>query len=809
MILGMNIIVYAVMFYYGAGTYVFIGEYEGIPVAQYRGDPYALIIGYIMLVYGLLLFYAASKDRSISDKWLLIGGLIILSLPVLMVSAGIVYHEVSTYFYGGYTDAYTIQVEAAKTLLEGVNPYNRDYHSILHNYTVNGIAAQPTWLYRDPEPPYRGEEVIGYVHVYDYPAAALLYYVPPVAMGIPPIIWDAAVYGLGLGLLYTRMRSEARNLYPLIIASGGAMLVTMPLMYNGLPGWLTPLLIAVLYPENPWLSGAMLGWIVSYKPYTGVYALFYLLAYHREGYDTRRLLASAIATGLLVNAPFLLADPQLFVSRMLLPLTSNLYPYDGFGLSSLYFLGIVIPKQAHLVILAGLILLGLLVFYKYYERYRLLVLLYPLIVLLAYYRPLYGYYLWAPLYPIAAYATGFYRGLSIDTDDKINPYKLGLLGIAGILVGITGGRYIEMVGSMMYLDVILVVGLFLVVVMVYLGKRGVPLGLSPKTTILITTLFVIGASITILLFLSQNYTVVIDRSRSSPIDAYTLTASHVVLMGGNPYLGGLEVPVNKTIYSIYGFRRGFHLVLRGPIHGWDWVYTSGYTPLEYYTGPPAPLLFGLATEMLGSSILLGAAIIAVLTIYALRRPGLPLLVVLSTGFLFYVFLPKTSIVYGWILVLILLEHLLENKMYRGIVLGLIAGYGIGGIIYVAYRLYHGGFDRRMVLATAAVFTLLVAVPALQAPLLVTARMLLPATGSTTLLGLTIPYLLSRYLLQTPWPGPIYPVLLLVALASTLLVFRRWRVFSASMAAPLLLCPEPLAQPYSGVALLVDAEDFNS
>lgn len=808
MILGMNIIVYAVMFYYYAGTYVFIGEYEGIPVAQYRGDPYALLVGYTMMAYGLFLYYAASRSRSVGDKRLLLGGLLVLSLPVFMVSAGVVYHDTSTHFYGGCTDAYTIQVEAAKTLLEGLNPYTADYHDVLHNYTINGVTAQPTWLYRDPDPPYTGEEVVGYVHVYNYPAAALLYYLPPVVLGFSPILWDAVIYGLGLGLFYARMRSGARDMYALIIASGGLVLATMPMMYNGLPGWLTPLLIAVMYPGNPWLSGAMLGWIVSYRPYTGVYALFYLLAYHREGYDSRRLLASAMLTGVLVNAPFLLADPRLFFSRILLPLTSNLYPYDGFGLSSLYFLGIVIPKHFHLLLVAGLIVFGLLFFYRYYEGYRLLVLLYPLIVLFAYYRPLYGYYLWAPLYPIVAYATGFYRGLGINTNEGIQPYRLGLLGIGGILVGVTGSIYTEMVGSMMCLDMFLVAGLFLVMVAVHLGNRGVPIRLPPKTTTLLTTLLVVGASIGILVLLPQIYRIDIYWSRNSPIDAYTLAASHTLLVGGNPYLGGLEVPVNKTIYSIYGFRRGFHLVLEGPANGWDWVYADGYTPLEYYAGPPAPLLFGLATEMLGSSIVLGASIIAVLTIYALRRPGLPLLVVLSTGFLYYVFLPKTSMVYGWILVLVLLERLVENKICRGIVLGLIAGCGLGGLIYAAYRLFTEGFDGKTVTVALIVLGALVAGPAFQAPLLVTARMLLPVAGSTSALGLTIPYLLSRYVLHTPCPGPIHPPLVLVALVSTALLLRGGKWFSASMLAPLLLCPEPIAQPYSGASILVDANELN-
>ncbi len=800
LILAINVIVYSVFLYYGSGSYVVIGYYDDIPVLQYRGDPEAVVLGFILLLYGLYTYYVATH-RFEWIRYVYVLGLIVLIVSLLFVGFRLIYSGTVRYFYGGYTDAYALQVKASELLVHGYNPYAVNFHDYLEDLLREGrIFATVTWIYRDPYPPFRGDEVIGFVDVYDYPGAALLYYVPSILLGIPPIVWDGLVYGIGLGLMYYRFKEKYRLIYPLILLTGGFVYLVLPLTFTGLPGWITPMIIAILYPGNPWVAGSMLAWMISYRPYTGVYAIFYLLAYWREGYDTRRLILSGVLSGLLINGFFLLLNPVLFIERILAPLTYNLYPFEGFGFSSLYYLGLNIPKTLSLILLSFVFILLIALTIKRYKSVKYMVFIFPLIVLIFYYRPLYGYYIWAPLYAVTALFTGFYRGLNYSFPSRV--FKgLNVVGLFNIIMAAIYSGYLEILGILPLTDFSALIVLLILPLIIYMVHKGIFPIPSPRiVSILIVFLAIVG-SFSSLWFYSDQFMVIVDRDKYSNYPLLVYESVKLLGNGSDPYLGGIVVPDNTTRILVYNLTNGVRLVTSYPSGLWSWllyycgngsVYgLNGACFVEFYTGFPDLLLFYSPLVFLRDYRLYNMALLIFLLIYLYYRYSDSrhlLFYVLFTGLPFYILAPYGKSVYTWFILLVFIVEAIRDLRYRLITYGFLSSIDLLGLLYSLYRIRSSRINYSYVMKYyVPVILISFTLPLLYNPYMTFRNMFLPYSGLETIYGYNLPLLLARYVLNTVWVNPLIP-LTGVILFFSILICKRGVETPLWIIYPLLLIP---------------------
>ncbi|MEB3691222.1 MAG: hypothetical protein G5Z43_000325 [Caldisphaeraceae archaeon] len=420
LLLVVSLIGISVFFYYNAGTYKYVGSIDGWPIYWYFPQKASVVMSMLIFFLGLFIFILSLKPSYKSMK-------ISILFTILLLVASLL---VAKIFYIGFnpskvllelptrTDSYLIQVEAAKSIIKGLNPYEQNYKAAL----LNGLEpTMYTWIYSSNTPPYTINRIVGFVHVFDYFPPAALWYVPAVALRIPGNVWDAIAISVAFTLIYIRMRKMFKVLFPAILVTSMFIYLSQPILQNPLAGWLVPTLLAIAFPDRPLLAGISLAWASLYRPYVGVFALFYLIAAYYEGYNIKRMLASAIATGVLLTVPFFILNPHVFIERIILPLISNFRPMDaGPGLTSLEYLGIYIPKAIHTILVIGITLVGLVVAYKFYHKLKYAIFLFPILAMYCYYRPSYAYYLYFPLMILLAYTTGFFRSISRDLNQSIN-----------------------------------------------------------------------------------------------------------------------------------------------------------------------------------------------------------------------------------------------------------------------------------------------------------------------------------------------------------------------------------------------------
>lgn len=400
---GLSLIGAGVYAYTRFGTFVYAGSYKGMPVHWWIPSRGAVVLGILSVLAGMLL-YALSRRPSRGVVKLSVAAAATIALLIFAAGAG--YMHTSKYYVirmSVKTDAYILQVEAARSLVRGENPYKARYTSAL-------LASLPpdhfTWVYRG-SPPYTVDDITGFVDRFDYLAPAALYYVPAVILGIPPHLWDTLVVSAGLTLIFSRLPQDSRRVYPALLAAGIFIYLVPVIAKTTLAGWVIPLALAVVYLDRPLIAGALLAWAGTYRVYPAFFILYLLVASHREGYETRKILASAIITGLALNLPFLAWSPRDYVESFLLPYRLDLNPLDmGPGMASLGHLGIIVPKTVSTALVLAVLFSGLLVAYLYYPRLKHAVFALPALAMFFYYRPSYAYYSFFPWLGMLAYLSG-------------------------------------------------------------------------------------------------------------------------------------------------------------------------------------------------------------------------------------------------------------------------------------------------------------------------------------------------------------------------------------------------------------------
>ncbi len=392
-IIGLNLMALAVFLYGFDGTNVIIGTYGGEPVFYYVPTRLSVVVSLVVLLAGLSLLLS-SRTLARSPRWPkpVAAALAVLAL-VVGLAASQAMGSVKVQVMGGVEDSYVIQLEAARLLLRGLDPYSVNYSSFL---IYGAPATKLTFIY-SAGPPYNISHAVGFVSVLDYPAFSFIYYLPAVLLRLPGNLWDSIVLGAALVVAFARAKRGSRWLLLPLLASGLLYFITDPTVFDPLAGWLAPLVLAVSFAENPVVAGALLGLAASYRQYALAAALVYFPLAYRRGYRNVSLgIASMIAVIGALNVPFLLLTGPSFMRYVVAPVAWGL-DIEGLGLASVYFLtGKALPRLYLIAAAASVALMTPALTYRLYRQLGSLSYALPSIALLLYPRPLYSYWLWFP-----------------------------------------------------------------------------------------------------------------------------------------------------------------------------------------------------------------------------------------------------------------------------------------------------------------------------------------------------------------------------------------------------------------------------
>ena len=133
------------------------------------------------------------------------------------------------------------------------------------------------------------------------------------------------------------------------------------------------LLLAWILPRKRlWLSALCLGIAVAIKQVAWFLLPFYLILIFREEGFRKMLSSLAIvaATFLIVNAPYIIGDPGLWLSSVMSPMTDNLFPL-GVGIITLVTGGIVDIQSPLIFTILELVVFGVSIawYFHYCRRY--------------------------------------------------------------------------------------------------------------------------------------------------------------------------------------------------------------------------------------------------------------------------------------------------------------------------------------------------------------------------------------------------------------------------------------------------------
>ena len=327
---------------------------------------------------------------------------ICISVEVLAVSAIIGYSAIShnelhpiaqpvvKAFKQEY-DSSVLTIQAAEHLLSGKNPY-------AHANIITAFDASPeaytkltplrTGAFADSFPYPDQKELQNVWHAaitnpdvippeiesrVNYPAGSFLLLAPFVALGIsdmriiliiftiPAIIYAARRIPPGQRWIFVLGVLLSFELFNLIFTFDSKVLC-LPFM---LAGWL-------MAPRRPWLSAILMGIAAATKQTAWFLLPFYIILMWRTT-GIRPAIRSAITVGavfLIINAPFIIIDPHLWLSSVMAPMTASLFPL-GNGLISLVSSGIIhLDSPIIFTSLEVIALIGCLLWYvRYASRY--------------------------------------------------------------------------------------------------------------------------------------------------------------------------------------------------------------------------------------------------------------------------------------------------------------------------------------------------------------------------------------------------------------------------------------------------------
>ena len=620
LLLGINLVAFGIYFYANMGSFRPIGYYGHFAVYRWYPTPLAVIVSLVAILVGLFVYHLANYPKERDYKiasWIALATLYIplFITRVLEKSFNIINMQRTPIT----TDSIWLQYGAARAFLKGLNPYAVDFKKFLLSHADPSAL---TWIYSGG---YGAHNIIGFVTRYDYFPPGCLYYIPPALFNLSPNTWNVVMLAIGIVVLFARMRPLYSPLYAAILSAGMFIFFFEPIRFTPDTGWLVPLMLLVMLPRHPRLSGFLLAWSVLYRPYVGVFALFYLIDLYHENYDWRGILKWTTAFGVVLTLPFLALGPREFINGVLIPFTQNLCPYDTIapGVITLNHLGLNITP---LELKASMILLTVLfawVSWKYYPRMKFTIFVFPTVIMLFYPRPSYVYYMYYPFVGLIAHVTGFFEGSQpahhsirgmidsfvkelearkpiIKQHAEFSAHALSLSIISLFLLLEFAYEFLAVRASVTAILIVLPIITYIIATRTNLAKYAVP-------AIFVLLLLMAAAG---LYAVPNVYYILHDYRYFGDYYWLTVYAARDILHGVNPYFQHhLAKLANNPFFGdpLDLVRGSYHIVTPAlgsyrfaPGHGYTlYLHNGKWLPIDFYDYPPLLALFTALSIALG------------------------------------------------------------------------------------------------------------------------------------------------------------------------------------------------------------------
>jgi hypothetical protein len=324
----------------------------------------------------------------------------------------------------GYNDATALSHQAAENALHGRNPYadanivtaTLEFGVVSNKLTplrVGGFAddfpypdssqLEQLWQEAEKTPSRIPPELES---KFNYPAFCFLLPAPFIWLGIGDLRFIYLIL-LAPALAYVIFRIPGRFRVFFIIAAVASLEIWNSLA-AGETGFLYfPLLLLawVLYKRNLWVSALFMAMVVATKQITWFLLPLYLILIFRTMGWRRWLGVGAIIAGGFVaaNVWFIAADPRLWLSSMLAPITDRMFPL-GVGLISLVTSGLLDIRSPLLftALEFGVYALSLVWYWFYCRRYPNAGLVLSVLPLFFAWRSLWTYFFYIDIILLAS-----------------------------------------------------------------------------------------------------------------------------------------------------------------------------------------------------------------------------------------------------------------------------------------------------------------------------------------------------------------------------------------------------------------------
>lgn len=249
---------------------------------------------------------------------------------------------------------------SALLTLEGVNPYtDADIHlaAAMNTYQIRGFTPIARGRFSDPRHVPTGAEMRAVAQEYrshpqspppeldprtfhSYPAGAFLVDIPSVWAGLPSVGFAQILLFIAFSVALLACAPPGTRLALGVVIWANPTFAQRVVTGDFDIWWLVALIAAWMLSERRWLSGVLVGVACAVKQTAWFAAPFYFLwIWSERGLrEALRRTAIAVASFLIINAPWILLSPRAWMESLLLPVSLPLLP-DGSGLIALGLAG--------------------------------------------------------------------------------------------------------------------------------------------------------------------------------------------------------------------------------------------------------------------------------------------------------------------------------------------------------------------------------------------------------------------------------------------------------------------------------------
>lgn len=359
----------------------------------YSGPLY-IVLEFLMALVGFLfiLFSTMSSGRiRVSKRYLqyiMISTLLLISILIVIIGM-----SVKTI----YTDELAIEVLSSKRLLDGLNPYGFHFGiSALKAYGVSLSALTPT---------INGS----YISTLQYPDLMILLLIPFVVFHVNP---DALLFLFTVILIfiiaYEFISKELTFMVPLAVAIVFFNINLLFFSYEGITDivWVVFLTLSLTFLQKKYVPGIFLGLSIAAKQLP-VFIIPFLLIYVYKKYGIHKVLQVilfTVATFTLVNLPFIIQNPAIFISAVVAPENTPILGI-GFGLSQVYFSGYLpFADREFFTVLMLSVWAFLVILYLYkFDSLKYALTVFPIAIVMFNFRLLENYIMYWPIITLATF----------------------------------------------------------------------------------------------------------------------------------------------------------------------------------------------------------------------------------------------------------------------------------------------------------------------------------------------------------------------------------------------------------------------